>query len=195
MELDLIESLKYFTRAAKEGDLPAIHHCGLCHYNGEGTAVDYERAASYFHAGAEEGFLRSMQSLGEMYDRGQGMERDAPQAFEIWLAAAAQGLPAAQFSAGNYYFEARVIGGAEVADPDGKRSQLEERNEKLRQLGQLVKPAQGSFDAKLALLEDINARLAAPGLHDYERNKLDEQKCVLLPLVDQSEDDVSAVQR
>lgn len=98
-----------------------------------------------------------------------------------------------QFSAGNYYFDARVINGVESADRDGNRAELEERNRKMQQIEQLLGPAERAFEEKLAVLDELNRRIDDPHADDTTKNKLGEEKEVLMPAVDQAEDDVIAV--
>lgn len=68
-------------RAARKGDIEAIHQLG-CHYAfGDEANRDYNIAAQYFELSADSGHSESARLLANLYAEGKGVRRDYDKAF------------------------------------------------------------------------------------------------------------------
>ena len=97
------EAVKWFRKAAEQGDATAQYNLGCCYANGEGVAKDPAEAVKWFLMGAEQGDTGSQCGLGWCYDNGAGVPKDSAEAVKWFLKAAEQGDATAQYNLGCCY--------------------------------------------------------------------------------------------
>jgi uncharacterized protein len=91
VQQDDAESVKWFRKAADQGDAYAQGRLGSRYYNGKGVPQSYAEAAKWYRKSADQGDFHSQAILGEMYVLGQGVPQDYVSA-HMWLnLSAAQG--------------------------------------------------------------------------------------------------------
>jgi len=90
---DYKEAVKWFRRAAEQGDAAAQFYLGIMFAQGEGgVPQDYAEAAKWFHSAADRGNPEAQYNLGLAYATGEGVSLDNVSA-HMWL-----NLAAARFS-------------------------------------------------------------------------------------------------
>ena len=90
------ESIRWLTKAANQGYVPAEYELGRIYLYGRGIPVDYAQALNWEGKAAEQGDPRAQRDLAFMYERGFGMTADPAQAAEWNRKAAMQGNAEAQ---------------------------------------------------------------------------------------------------
>src|SRR5580698_6481092 len=73
---DYAEALKWFHRAADQGNAKAQDRIGLMYYSGKGVPQDYAEAAHWYQLAAQGGNFHARLQLSNMYQRGLGVPRD-----------------------------------------------------------------------------------------------------------------------
>jgi hypothetical protein len=73
---DYAEALKWFRRAADQGNAEAQDHIGLMYYSGRGVPQDYAEAARWYLLAAQAGNEHAQSQLTQMYQGGVGVPRD-----------------------------------------------------------------------------------------------------------------------
>lgn len=97
------EALRWYLKAAEQGNVYAQFNCGSCYDNGRGTEADLHKAFDWYEKAAEQGHARAQACLGGCYANGKGIWGDYGIAFYWYLKAAQQGHPGAQYSCGVLY--------------------------------------------------------------------------------------------
>ena len=90
------ESIRWITKAANQGYVPAEYELGRIYLYGRGIPVDYAQAFIWERKAAEQGDPRAQRDLAFMYERGFGVTADPAQAAEWNQKAATQGNAEAQ---------------------------------------------------------------------------------------------------
>jgi S1-C subfamily serine protease len=98
MTKDCAEAVKWFRKAAEQGNAFGQMSLAFCYEEGNGVAKDYNEAAVWCRKAAEQGNPLAQYNLGVCYSEGQGLEKDFAQAVKWYLRAAEQGNAHAQFS-------------------------------------------------------------------------------------------------
>lgn len=96
VEPDGKESIRWITKAANQGYVPAEYELGRIYLYGRGIPVDYAQALIWERKAAEQGDARAQRDLAFMYERGFGVAADPAQAAEWNQKAATQGNAEAQ---------------------------------------------------------------------------------------------------
>ncbi len=96
-------AMKWFRRAAAQGDARAQFHLGLMYDVGLGVPENSTEAVKWFHRAAEQGDARAQSHLGVMYAGGLGVPEDYAEAVKWFHRAAAQGDARAQLNLGVLY--------------------------------------------------------------------------------------------
>jgi TPR repeat protein len=73
---DYAEAVKWWRKAAEQGNAQAQHNLGLMYDKGEGVTQDYAEAAKWFRKAAEQGDVEAQYNLGLMYYFGDGVLQD-----------------------------------------------------------------------------------------------------------------------
>lgn len=97
------EALKWYEKAAAQGQVKAQHSLGVMYVFGQGVEQNYETAIQWFTKAAEQGDIESQYSLGVRYAKGDHGEQDFAQAVKWFTMAANQGSADAQVSLGRRY--------------------------------------------------------------------------------------------
>ena len=110
-------ALKWYDKAAENGNVMAQIIMGQYYYSGEGVEKNYEKAVNLYRNAAEQGYAIAQNNLGECYAKGNGIEQDWEKAMEWYRKAAEQGYAVAQYNLGDCY-QAEGSGIAESAGGD-----------------------------------------------------------------------------
>jgi hypothetical protein len=95
--------VKWFRKAAEQGNASGQYWLGFCYYNGSVVAQDYAQAVSWYRKAAEQGEDSGQFMLGLCYERGRGVAQDYAEAVKWYRKAAEQKNSAAQQSLGSCY--------------------------------------------------------------------------------------------
>ena len=82
-------ALKWYRKAANQGDARAQYNLGLVYTDGQGVAQDYAEAANWYRLAAGQGHFIAQYNLGLMYADGKGVAHDFVQAHMLLNLAAA----------------------------------------------------------------------------------------------------------
>ena len=96
VEQDYEEAVKWYSKAAEQGDADAQNNLGYCYYFGEGVEQDYEEAVKWYTKAAEQGDAEAQFELAGCYERGEGVCQDFEEALKWYTKAAKQGQEEAQ---------------------------------------------------------------------------------------------------
>lgn len=88
---------------AEQGDAAAQYNLGMLYEAGQGTALDYTKAAEWYRKAAEQGHPAAQYSLAVMYVYARGVEANDQEALTWLKRAAEQGEPMAQYALGERY--------------------------------------------------------------------------------------------
>src|ERR1039457_360923 len=77
---DAAEALKWYRKAAEQGNVRAQYHLGYCYFKGQGVTQDYVEAFRWYREAAEQGDADAQSDLGLCYDRGRGVESSETEA-------------------------------------------------------------------------------------------------------------------
>ena len=88
---DYSEAVKWYRKAADQGNADAQNNLGVCYKNGEGVPQDYSEAVKWYRKAAEQGQKYAQYNLGVCYYNGQGVTQNRQEAFKYFRQAAAQG--------------------------------------------------------------------------------------------------------
>ena len=81
---DYAEAVKWYRKAADQGNAPAQSNLGLMYDKGQGVPQDYAEAVKWFRKAAEQGDAPAQSNLGWMYEEGQGVPQDYVEA-HLWF--------------------------------------------------------------------------------------------------------------
>lgn len=95
-EQDYAEAVKWYRKAAEQGNVDAMNSLGVCYYEGYGVAQDYAEAVKWFRRAEREGNTSALYHLGKCYALGTGVTQDYPKGMYYYRKAAEQGIAAAQ---------------------------------------------------------------------------------------------------
>ncbi|MBC7368170.1 MAG: SEL1-like repeat protein [Undibacterium sp.] len=100
---DSAEAVKWYLKAAAQGNEGAQLNLGVMYDNGEGVTKNSAEAVKWYRKAAEQGNAMAQFNLGVAYITGDGVPKDSAEAVKWYLKAAEQGNAAAQFSLGVMY--------------------------------------------------------------------------------------------
>ena len=83
--------MKWFRKAANQGNAHAQYNLGVMYNNGKGVTQDYKEAIKWHRKAANQGYVHAQNNLGTMYGNGQGVTQDYVLAHMWWNLAASQG--------------------------------------------------------------------------------------------------------
>lgn len=89
-------AVKWYRKAAEQGDIKGQCNLGFMYYNGYGIRQDYTKAAEWYRKAAEQGDSDGQYNLGILYEYGQGVEQNAQTAISWYRKAIEQGHYGAQ---------------------------------------------------------------------------------------------------
>lgn len=89
---DPAEARRWTERAARGGEVRAMHNLALYQFEGNGGARDQVQALHWFEAAAERGLTDSQYNLARLYERGvDGIQPDPAKAYQWYLVAGRAG--------------------------------------------------------------------------------------------------------
>lgn len=104
------EALKWWTKAAEQGDLCSQRCLWSCYYSGNsGIRKNYKKAFHWLEQAALQNDDESQFMLGVCHYNGQGVQKSREKAFECFKMAAESGHPDAQYHLANYYLNGCVV--------------------------------------------------------------------------------------
>jgi TPR repeat protein len=104
------EAVKWYRKAAEQGDAGAQLNLGVCYENGTGVAKDEAEAIKWYRLAAEQGCAGAQYNLGLYYGNGQGVVKDEAEAVKWYRKAAEQGNASAQNNLGYCYANGKGVG-------------------------------------------------------------------------------------
>ena len=104
-EAQFNEIIKWYRKAADQGDAAAQNNLGLIYDEGLGVKQDYAEAVKWYRKAAEQDNARAQDNLGTMYYNGHGVKQDYAEAVKWYRKAADQGYAAAQCDLGYMYYK------------------------------------------------------------------------------------------
>ena len=81
---DAAQAAKHFTRAVRAGSADAMNNLGMLLLQGQGVAIDRDRAMGLFRDAAEKGHVVAARNIGYMYQQGLGVRQDLARA-NVWI--------------------------------------------------------------------------------------------------------------
>jgi TPR repeat protein len=85
------EAVKWYRKAAEQGDAVAQYKLARMYKNGEGVTLDYAEAVKWYIKAADQGNEFAQTNLGLMYYSGRGVTEDDAEAVKWFRKAAEQG--------------------------------------------------------------------------------------------------------
>ncbi len=90
------EAVKWYRRAAEQGNATAQCNLGYCYDNGQGVEQNLEEAVKWYRKAAEQGNATAQCNLGFCYENGDGIEQNLEEARMWFRKSAEQGNERAQ---------------------------------------------------------------------------------------------------
>ena len=100
---DYAEAVKWFHKAAEQGNASAQCYLGFMYEKGYGVSKDYSEALKWFRKAVEQGNAQGQSNLGYMYQYGYGVSQDYAEAVKWYRKSAEQGNAAGQYNLGFMY--------------------------------------------------------------------------------------------
>jgi hypothetical protein len=100
---DYAEAMRWYRKAADQGDAAAQANIGLLYRNGWGVAQDYAEAMRWYRKAADQGNTTGQHNIGWLYRNGWGVAQDDAEAMRWYRKAADQGAVIAQKNVGWFY--------------------------------------------------------------------------------------------
>ena len=109
MKRDHAEAVRWYRKAAEQGQADAQHNLGAMHGNGKGVKQSPAEAARLYRKAAEQGHAGTQYNLGVAYANGRGVEQDHTTAVRWYRKAAEQGDADAQQNLGVMYENGEAV--------------------------------------------------------------------------------------
>ena len=97
------EAVKWYRKAAEQGDAVAQCNLGVMYTTGQGVSQNYTEAVKWCRKAADQGDAQAQCILGVCYDNGLGVPQSYTEAVKWFHKAAEQGYAAAQYNLGVCY--------------------------------------------------------------------------------------------
>jgi hypothetical protein len=88
---DYAEALRWYRKAADQGDAKGQNAVALMYENGEGVPQEYAEALRWYHKSVDQGYAAAEYNLGNMYYYGRGVPQNYAEAVYWYQKAADQG--------------------------------------------------------------------------------------------------------
>ena len=85
------EAVKWYRKAAEQGNASAQNNLGGCYYNGRGVTQDYYEAVKWYRKAAEQGYAFAQYNIGLCYEYGRGVTQNYNEAVKWYRKASEQG--------------------------------------------------------------------------------------------------------
>jgi len=106
---DYAEALKWYKKAADQGNVDAQTRIGFMYSHGQGVKKDYVEAVKWFREASEQGNAPAQSHLGSMYALGLGVTKDYAEALKWFRMAADQGDAPAQVLLSGMYLDGEGV--------------------------------------------------------------------------------------
>ena len=90
MPQDYAEAVKWYRKAAEQGNAPAQVNLGVRYNEGQGVPQDYAESVKWYRLAAEQGIADAQFNLGLMYGKGEGVPQDYVEAHRWFNLAASR---------------------------------------------------------------------------------------------------------
>ena len=100
---DYDEAVKWYRKAAEQGNAMAQNNLGDAYENGHGVPQDYDEAVKWYRKAVEQGEALAQSNLGNCYENGYGVMQDYDEAVKWWRKSAEQGNEYGQYGLGRCY--------------------------------------------------------------------------------------------
>jgi TPR repeat protein len=100
---DYVEAMRWYRKAADQGNAIAQTNIGWLYEKGQGVALDYAEAMRWFRKAADQGNADAQSAIGSLYENGWGVTQDYGEAMRWFRKAADQGNAEAQNDIGYFY--------------------------------------------------------------------------------------------
>jgi TPR repeat protein len=97
------EAVKWYRKAAEQGNANAQYNLGMMYDNGSGVEKNKVEAVKWYRKAAEQGYANAQYNLGVMYECGSGVEENEIEALKWYRKAAEQGNVYHQYNLGVMY--------------------------------------------------------------------------------------------
>jgi hypothetical protein len=104
MPQDYAEAVRWYRKAADQGDPEGQDGLAFMYSQGHGVAKDFAESLRWYRNAADQGDAKAQNGLGLMYFRGQGVPQDYGEAARWYRKAADQGYAKSQYNLGNLYY-------------------------------------------------------------------------------------------
>jgi TPR repeat protein len=111
---EYVEAVKWYRKAAEQGNADALRNLGLSYEFGYGVEKDEVEAVKWYRKAVEQGNDYAQFNLGCMYERGRGVEKNEVEAVKWYRKAAESGYASVQFELGWMYEKGRGVEKNEV---------------------------------------------------------------------------------
>ena len=91
MEQDYKEAMKWYQKAAAQGNAIAQKNIGYLYDQGKGVEQDYEEAMKWYQKAADQGNASAQNNIGALYYYGDGVKQDYEEAMKWYQEEIAQG--------------------------------------------------------------------------------------------------------
>jgi TPR repeat protein len=81
---DEVEAVRWYRKAADQGDAGAQSNLGFCYANGTGVAKDEVEAVRWYRKAADQGDAGAQSNLASCYAYGKGVAKDEIEACAYW---------------------------------------------------------------------------------------------------------------
>lgn len=100
---DYAKAIKWYLKAAKQGNVDAQYSLGTCYKEGCGVIQDYIESVKWYGIAAKQGHVAAQYNLGVCYNFGLGVTKDYAEAVKWYYKAAERGNDFAQYNLGLCY--------------------------------------------------------------------------------------------
>ena len=107
LKTDYMEAMKWFQKAAQQGDPGAMYRIGYLYHMGQGVQKSIPESARWFIKSAAAGFAVAQYTAGTLYRDGFGVNQSDAEALRWFMYAAEQGYAPAQHEVGSFVFLGR----------------------------------------------------------------------------------------
>jgi TPR repeat protein len=179
VQQDYAEAMKWFQKAADQGNAIAEADVGVMYDNGQGVQRDYAEAMKWYRKAADQGNAIGQNNIGYMYEIGKGVQQDYAEAMKWFQKAADQGYAVAQYKIGSMYQLGQGAEGDYAKAAKWYRKAADqgyaEAQRKLKPAPSLVSPSATSSTTLTLPPEDKDMQDAYCKKHWTKRDVLDEQ--------------------
>ena len=109
LSINLSEAVKWYRKAAEQGNADGQYNLGDMYANGSGVVKDEAEAVKWYRKSAEQGNANGQCNVGSMYANGSGVVKDEAEAVKWYRKSAEQGNAYGQYNLGLMYANGRGV--------------------------------------------------------------------------------------